>query len=341
MKIATLLARLAVYTAALFVVVTAQLPGPATQSTFTALRTTEPDAHTSPARVRSRRGSPCRHPHRAPSPEARMALKNTAPIGRTVKAAFNWVTQAGASTLKNLPFGGALGVVTAGVVLWLAPHLIPEGWSAEAVLSLGMGGGIVIHRLLNGSARMVHRARAPSRRGALGGLDPAQQARGLQQAWDDRRASRRTCSLTGSSRTTSMQRQGGGASRPLGPVHRLPLTPVQDFRNSSRSALNLSFSVAVRPCAAPWYTLSVAFFTSFDGLPRRVVDRHDLVVVAVDEQRRDVDLLQVLRQVRLGERLDAVVGAPEAHLHRPEPERLAHSLARSWRPAGCSRRTAC
>ena len=79
-----------------------------------------------------------------------MALKNTAPIGRTVKAAFNWVTQAGASTLKNLPFGGALGVVTAGVVLWLAPHLIPEGWSAEAVLSLGMGGGIVIHRLLNG-----------------------------------------------------------------------------------------------------------------------------------------------------------------------------------------------
>ena len=51
MKIATLLARLAVYAAALFVVVTAQLPGPATQSTFTALRTTEPDAHTSPARV--------------------------------------------------------------------------------------------------------------------------------------------------------------------------------------------------------------------------------------------------------------------------------------------------
>ena len=28
-------------------------------------------------------------------------------------------------------------------MLWLAPHLIPEGWSAEAVLSLGMGGGIV------------------------------------------------------------------------------------------------------------------------------------------------------------------------------------------------------
>lgn len=79
-----------------------------------------------------------------------MALKNTAPIGRTVKATFNWVTQAGASTLRNLPFGGALGVVTSGVILWFAPQLVPEGWSAEAVLSLGMGSGIVLHRLLDG-----------------------------------------------------------------------------------------------------------------------------------------------------------------------------------------------
>ena len=56
-----------------------------------------------------------------------MALKNTAPFGRTVKATFNWVTQSGASTLKNLPFGAAVGVVASGVVLWFAPHLIPEG----------------------------------------------------------------------------------------------------------------------------------------------------------------------------------------------------------------------
>ena len=55
-----------------------------------------------------------------------MALKNTAPIGRSVKATFNWVTQAGANTLRNLPFGGALGVVTAGVILWFAPQLVPE-----------------------------------------------------------------------------------------------------------------------------------------------------------------------------------------------------------------------
>ena len=78
-----------------------------------------------------------------------MALKNTAPIGRTVKASFNWVTQAGANTLRNLPFGAALGVVASGAILWLAPHVVPEGWSAEAVISLGMGAGIVLHRLLD------------------------------------------------------------------------------------------------------------------------------------------------------------------------------------------------
>jgi hypothetical protein len=80
-----------------------------------------------------------------------MALKNTAPVSEGFKAKFNWVTQAGASTLKNLPFGGALGVVAAGVVLWLAPQFIPEGWSAEAVLSLGMGAGVVVHRLFVGT----------------------------------------------------------------------------------------------------------------------------------------------------------------------------------------------
>ena len=80
-----------------------------------------------------------------------MALKNSAPMGGGLKAKFNWVTQAGASTLKSLPFGAAVGVVASGIVLWLAPRLIPEGWSAEAVISLGMGGGIVLHRLLDGT----------------------------------------------------------------------------------------------------------------------------------------------------------------------------------------------
>lgn len=80
-----------------------------------------------------------------------MALKNSAPVSEGFKAKFNWVTQAGANTLRNLPFGGALGVVAAGIVLWLAPRFIPEGWSAEAVLSLGMGTGVVVHRLFVGT----------------------------------------------------------------------------------------------------------------------------------------------------------------------------------------------
>lgn len=80
-----------------------------------------------------------------------MALRNTAPSGGSLKARFNWVTQSGASLLRNLPFGGAVGVVGSGIVLWFAPHLVPEGWSAEAVLSLGMGSGVVLQRLVDGA----------------------------------------------------------------------------------------------------------------------------------------------------------------------------------------------
>jgi hypothetical protein len=79
-----------------------------------------------------------------------MALKNTSPVDGPVKAKFNWVTQAGSSVLRNLPFGGAVGVVASGVVLWFAPQLVPVGWSAEAVLSLGMGLGVVLSRLVEG-----------------------------------------------------------------------------------------------------------------------------------------------------------------------------------------------
>ena len=80
-----------------------------------------------------------------------MALRNTAPRDAPLKAKFNLVTQAGASLLRNLPFGGAVGVVAAGVILWFVPGLVPAGWSAEAVLSLGMGSGVVLQRLLDGA----------------------------------------------------------------------------------------------------------------------------------------------------------------------------------------------
>ena len=64
------------------------------------------------------------------------------------------------------------------------------------------------------------------------------------------------------------------------------------------------------PCGAPGYTFSVAPLTSFAESMRRGVDRHDLVVVAVDDQGRHVELLQVLGEVGLRERLDAVDDAP-------------------------------
>jgi len=79
-----------------------------------------------------------------------MALRND-PRASPLKATFNLVTQTGASLLRNLPFGGAFGVVVAGVILWFAPGLVPIGWSAEAVLSLGMGSGVVLQRLVDGA----------------------------------------------------------------------------------------------------------------------------------------------------------------------------------------------
>ena len=45
------------------------------------------------------------------------------------------------------------------------------------------------------------------------------------------------------------------------------------------------------------------------GPRARVRERDDLVVLAVDDERRDVEPLQVLGEIRLGEGLDAVVRA--------------------------------
>src|SRR5674476_110249 len=62
------------------------------------------------------------------------------------------------------------------------------------------------------------------------------------------------------------------------------------------------------------------------GVSRRV-DRHDLVIVAVDDEGWYVKLLEVLGEVRLGKRLDAVELALETALHAPKPECIADALA--------------
>ena len=59
----------------------------------------------------------------------------------------------------------------------------------------------------------------------------------------------------------------------------------------------------------------------------RGADRHDLVVVAVDDEGWHVELFQVLSEVRLGKRLDAVELVLETALHALKPERVADALA--------------
>src|SRR3954452_24591627 len=77
------------------------------------------------------------------------------------------------------------------------------------------------------------------------------------------------------------------------------------------------------------------------GLQRRCSDRDDLVVVAVCGEGRDVEALEILGEVRLRERLDAVERALQSRLHRHQPERVAGPLrdGRAW-PVGAVERRA-
>ena len=68
-------------------------------------------------------------------------------------------------------------------------------------------------------------------------------------------------------------------------------------------------------------------FDEFGRSASRGVDRHDLVVVAVDDQGWHVELLEIIGEVRLGKRLDAVELVLEPALHALQPERVADALA--------------
>ena len=61
-------------------------------------------------------------------------------------------------------------------------------------------------------------------------------------------------------------------------------------------------------------------------LHRRVLDGNNLVVIAVQDQGRDIDLFEVLGEIGLRECLDAIVGILEAGLHAPEPELIEYAL---------------
>jgi hypothetical protein len=74
-----------------------------------------------------------------------MAVTKPAPRTTVSRQVFSLAL---AERLRSIPFGGALGVVAAGTALWLAPEVLPEGWSPQSVLAFGMGAGIVADRLL-------------------------------------------------------------------------------------------------------------------------------------------------------------------------------------------------
>src|ERR1035441_9080061 len=70
----------------------------------------------------------------------------------------------------------------------------------------------------------------------------------------------------------------------------------------------------------------------FRGGQSRSADRHNLVVVTVNDKRRHVELLKVLGKIRLGERFDAVEGVLVTGLHPLQPEPVNHALRnlRAW-----------
>src|SRR5688500_13949850 len=61
-------------------------------------------------------------------------------------------------------------------------------------------------------------------------------------------------------------------------------------------------------------------------LPGGVLDRNDLVVLAVKDQSRDIELPEILGEIGLGEGLDALVGVLQAGLHAPGPELVQDPL---------------
>src|SRR5262249_40124669 len=65
---------------------------------------------------------------------------------------------------------------------------------------------------------------------------------------------------------------------------------------------------------------------------RGVVHRNDLIVLAVQNKRREIKLLQVFREICLGKCLNAFVRVQGASLHAPKPELIQSALRhfRTW-----------
>src|SRR2546430_2384378 len=66
--------------------------------------------------------------------------------------------------------------------------------------------------------------------------------------------------------------------------------------------------------------LQLRVLDQLGGEQGRGADGHDLVVVAVQDQRWHIELLEIFCEIRLGKRLDAKVGGRETGHHPLEPE---------------------
>ena len=82
-------------------------------------------------------------------------------------------------------------------------------------------------------------------------------------------------------------------------------------------------------------TFSVAPLTILDEKKSRGADRHDLVFVSVESERRHIKLLEIFCEIRFGESFNAVGDGFVSGQHPLEPERIAQTLRNlGARPVG-------
>lgn len=80
------------------------------------------------------------------------------------------------------------------------------------------------------------------------------------------------------------------------------------------------------PCGAPFTTASFAPLTIVAVRGAESAKRNDLVIIAMKDQRGNVDPFQVFGQIGFRERLDAEISPGESTHHALEPKGLADAL---------------
>src|ERR1035437_6302443 len=147
-----------------------------------------------------------------------------------------------------------------------------------------------------------------------------------------------------------------GISRPEGGSRELPTRRTLSFGRSTSHAearslarreksqqIGVHFVLVGRAQAVrrAWIGFQRGPFDQLGREQGRGADRHDLVVVAVDDESGYVEPLEILGEVRLRERFDAVEDAFETGLHALQPERVPQSLRDlGARPVGAVERPA-